>query len=176
MNEQLEINKVLRAFNHDTLNRLQVMQMNLDLGRTEEVRRLIENYSLRCQYFFKLNNAGFKQSNNWLETIHMYHPELKTTYEVKGDLKATESQDREMVEVFQTFVRQMKQRFTGYHDQLMHVSFDMEKPMEICIQFVGNWSDLEGITCERDAEFITEVQEYTKTSLKLRLVERRGQE
>lgn len=174
--EQLELNEVLRAVNHDTLNRLQVMQMNLDLGRTEEVRRLIEEYSLRCQYFFRLNNAGFMQTNNWLETIHMYHPELKATYEVTGTEKATPAQDIELVEMFQVFVLQMKQRFTGYHDQLMHVLFCMDAPLEIHIQFVGSWTDLQGISCERDAEFTTEVLEYTKTSLKLKLVARRGQE
>lgn len=176
MRDTIEINDLLRTINHDALNRLQVMQMNLDLGRTEEVRRLIEEYSLRCQHFFRLNNVGFKKTNNWLETIHMHHPELKATYEVVGNRKATVEQDEEMVFMFQAFTAQMKERFIGYHDQLMHVVFSMDTPLHISIQFVGNWSDLKGISCGQDIEFTTEVQEYTKTSLKLELVERREQE
>lgn len=176
MKTHIEINELLRATQHDMLNRLQVMQMNLDLGRTEEVRRLIQEYSLRCQHFFQLNNAGFKQTNNWLETIHIHHPELKATYEVVGSGKATEQQDEELLAMFDAFVFQMETRFTDYIDQLMHVTFDMNQPIRIHVHFVGDWNELEGISCERDTMFRTRVVEYTKTSLKLEIVERVGQE
>lgn len=172
MNPHIEVNELLRAVHHDMLNRLQVMQMNLDLGRTDQVRRLIEDYSLRCQHFFQLNNAGFHQMNNWLETVHIHHPEIKVTYEVEGVQKASPDQDAELVQMFGAFLQQMKERFTDYHDQLIHVRFEMHETLKVHVHFVGNWADLQGISCDPDAIFETHVVEYTKTSLKLEIVER----
>lgn len=176
MEEPNETNELLRSFNHDMLNRLQVMQMNLDLGRTEEVRRLIQDYSLRCQHFFQLNNVGFKQANNWLETVHIRRPELKTTYEVTGTEKATDLEDAELTQMFQSFIHEIEDRFTDYHDQLMHVTFVMQRPLCIHVHFVGNWSDLEDMSCVSHTYFESHMIEYTKTSLKLDIVERASKE
>ncbi|MFC4356027.1 Spo0B domain-containing protein [Chryseomicrobium palamuruense] len=172
MKPHIEVNELLRAVHHDMLNRLQVMQMNLDLGRTDQVRRLIEDYSLRCQHFFQLNNAGFHQMNNWLETVHIHHPEIKVTYEVEGAHKATPDQDSELVQMFDDFLHQMKERFTDYHDQLIHVTFEMKQPLHVHVHFVGNWTVLQDISYDQDTLFEIQIVEYTKTSLKLEIVER----
>lgn len=172
MKPPINENELLRAMHHDMLNRLQVMQMNLDLGRTDQVRRLIGDYSLRCQHFFHLNNAAFQQVSTWLETLTLHHPEVKATYEVKGTGKATAEQDTELVQLFDSFFHQIKSHFTPYHDQLMHMTFDVASPITVSIKLIGNWCELEDMVCEEERLFTKEIVEYTKTSLKLNLVER----
>ena len=69
-NQSLTISEVLRFANHDYVNQLQLIRMNLDLGRIEESKNLFNiiqnNYecflsSIDYNYHKQLN--GFKQQD-----------------------------------------------------------------------------------------------------------------
>lgn len=40
----LSVNEVLRFANHDYMNQLQLIKMNLDLGRVEESKKLLSKF------------------------------------------------------------------------------------------------------------------------------------
>ena len=41
---KLTVNEILRAANHDFINQLQLIKMNLDLNRIDDAKKIIENY------------------------------------------------------------------------------------------------------------------------------------
>lgn len=47
----LSVNDVLRFANHDYMNQIQLLKMNLDLGRIEEAKSLIENFQSKVRLF-----------------------------------------------------------------------------------------------------------------------------
>ena len=53
-NQSLTISEVLRFANHDYVNQLQLIRMNLDLGRIDESKNLFKSIQSNYKYFLSL--------------------------------------------------------------------------------------------------------------------------
>ncbi|UZM98521.1 Spo0B domain-containing protein [Lysinibacillus sp. MHQ-1] len=60
-NQSLTISEVLRFANHDFVNQLQLIRMNLDLGRVDESKELI-------QHFFRTVKSVFYPQSTTITT------------------------------------------------------------------------------------------------------------
>ncbi|MBO2534826.1 Spo0B domain-containing protein [Rummeliibacillus suwonensis] len=65
----LTINEALRFANHDFLNQLQLIKINLDLGRTDSAKTAVEEITEQCKTFFNINRLGLPKTIEWIHTL-----------------------------------------------------------------------------------------------------------
>lgn len=85
-NQSLTISEVLRFANHDYVNQLQLIRMNLDLGRIDESKKLIQHYSEQLRVFSILNRLQLPQTIEWLQTAGWRYPSL--AWKLSGEIKS----------------------------------------------------------------------------------------
>ncbi|MGE8000465.1 Spo0B domain-containing protein [Lysinibacillus sp. NPDC093190] len=109
-NQSLTISEVLRFANHDYVNQLQLIRMNLDLGRIDESKKLIKEYSEQLQVFSILNRLQLPQTIEWLQTAGWRYPSLpmKLSCEIKRpvtntiDLEVVDYLNKTVMHVYDT--------------------------------------------------------------------------
>ena len=65
----LTVQEVLRFSNHDLLNHLNLIQMNLDLNRVDEAKQVIHDVAEMCKTFSMTNKLGLPKTSLWLQTF-----------------------------------------------------------------------------------------------------------
>ncbi|MFJ7405105.1 MULTISPECIES: Spo0B domain-containing protein [unclassified Lysinibacillus] len=97
-NQSLTISEVLRFANHDYVNQLQLIRMNLDLGRIDESKELIQHYSEQLRVLSIMNRLQLPQTMEWLQTAGWRYPSLPL--ELNGEIKkpVTNNIDKDVVE------------------------------------------------------------------------------
>ena len=78
-NSTLTVREVLRYSNHDLLNHLHLIQMNLDLDRIEEAKMVIKQIAEQCKTFSNANKLGVPKTIEWLQTFEWRYPAIKLT-------------------------------------------------------------------------------------------------
>lgn len=80
MGKSLTIQDVLRFSNHDLLNHLHLIQMNLDLNRVDEAKEVIQSIVKSCHSFSSINKYGLTKTAIWIQTFKWRYPALELTY------------------------------------------------------------------------------------------------
>ncbi len=72
----LSVQEALRFANHDFLNHLHLIQMNLDLNRVDEAKQIIGSISKQCNIFSNTNKVGLPRTTEWLQTFEWRYPAI----------------------------------------------------------------------------------------------------
>ncbi|MEG0450988.1 MAG: Spo0B domain-containing protein, partial [Lysinibacillus sp.] len=75
--QPLTISEVLRFANHDYVNHLQLIRMNLDLGRIDETKKLIQDYSEQLRVLSNINRLQLPKTGEWLQTVRWQYPSVQ---------------------------------------------------------------------------------------------------
>lgn len=75
--QPLSVNEVLRYMNHDFLNQLQLIKMNLALDNVERANEVIMDIAQSCNDFFVINGLHAERLVEWLHTCDWRFPALK---------------------------------------------------------------------------------------------------
>ena len=73
----LTVSDVLRYANHDFLNQLHLIQMNLDLQRVEEAKMIIQEVSDHCKMLSNVNRLQLPKTVEWFQTFNWRYPALQ---------------------------------------------------------------------------------------------------
>ena len=116
-NQSLTISEVLRFANHDYVNQLQLIRMNLDLGRIDESKELIQNYSEQLRKISILNRLQLPQTIEWLQTAGWRYPSL--SLELSGEINkpVTNNIDREVVDTLNKTVMHVYDTLDPFTEQ-----------------------------------------------------------
>lgn len=79
MEQQLTITNVLRCTNHDFVNHLHLIKMNLDLGRVAEAIQIINDVSDNYRMLSNINHLKLPKTVEWLQTCFWRFPALQIT-------------------------------------------------------------------------------------------------
>lgn len=80
MEDRLTVAQSLRHARHDFLNELQMIKLNLDLGRTEQAQALIRTYAEAAMHKSRLSALGLPETEEWLLTAAWRFPELRISF------------------------------------------------------------------------------------------------
>ncbi|WP_313891727.1 Spo0B domain-containing protein [Psychrobacillus sp.] len=170
--KRLSVNEVLRHSMHDYLNNMHLIQMNLDLGRQEEAKKLIQAYSLKCSQFFDLNNAGLHKTNVWLQTVSWTHNKL--TVEIHSYLQKNglDKFDEPLKDYLERFVESVYAQLEGYREQLLKVEIKANERLEVHVELAGCWSPYIWVKESFKGLFSVEKEMNTESNIKFILVGR----
>lgn len=167
---EITLNEVLRHTMHDFLNNMHILQMNLDMGKPEEARALIQKYSQKCNQFFDINNIGLYKTNEWLQTFGIKYNQL--TLDVQTSLlnRKAEKYDDALKDYLNRFVQAIYPHFRGYQEQLLKVHIISDEFLEILIDIRGDWSNNKWQDELTGELFQLQILETTDNSIKVKLI------
>ena len=144
--DELTVQEVIRYANHDFMNRLQVINMNLDLGHTDAAKALIEQYAESTRMLSELNRLASPQLTVWLQTCKWRYPNLyvQITCSVEEALEAI--YDQPLVEYLEKTV-------LHYYD---HLNASVETELSIDVMVTHNTKKL--VVCLEGAWNIAPLQ------------------
>lgn len=167
---EITLNEILRHTMHDFLNNMHLLQMNLDMGKPEEVRALIQKYSRKCNQFFDINNIGLYKTNEWLQTFGIKYNQL--TLDVQTSLLNNKAHvyDEALVDYLDRLVCAIYPNFRGYEEQMLKLHLISDEVLEILIDIDGNWSPNKWQTEQVGDLFQLQILEATNNSIKVKLI------
>ncbi|WP_144511199.1 Spo0B domain-containing protein [Bacillus sp. FJAT-22090] len=168
--KEITVNMVLRHSMHDFLNNLHLIQMNLDMGKNDEAKNLIRTYSLKCNQFFDLNNAGLYKTNEWLQTFSMRYNKMTLVVQTSLLRSGAEKYDAVLRDYLDHILQSIYPNLRGYQEQLFKVQIKTEGILEIQIDIQGDWSPVSSKLGTSSELFHIEKQLSTETELKVKLI------
>lgn len=72
--KELTVSDAIRFANHDYLNHLQLLKMNLELGQLDAVKDLIEQYTVNVRMFSQLQTLNSPKLLHFLQTCKWRYP------------------------------------------------------------------------------------------------------
>ncbi|MET4561829.1 stage 0 sporulation protein B (sporulation initiation phosphotransferase) [Lysinibacillus parviboronicapiens] len=167
MNSQsLTISEVLRFANHDYVNQLQLIRMNLDLGRIDESKKLIENFSDQLRVLSSINRLQLPQTMEWLQTANWRYPSL--SMKISGEISkpVTNNIDAAVVEYLNKTVIHVYDTLDPFTEQSLgiHVCVD-DHTFAVTFTLNGQWS-ADAFTEKGLKQFDIQTVEETNTSWK----------
>lgn len=140
-NQSLTISEVIRFANHDYVNQLQLIRMNLDLGRIDESKKLIQHYSEQLQVLSILNRIQLPQTIEWLQTAGWRYPSLPM--KLSGDIKmpVTNTIDSEVVDYLNKTVMHVYDTLDPFTEQSLALDVRVDDhTFAVTFTLNGQWS------------------------------------
>ena len=83
----------LRHARHDFLNELQLIKMNVDLGRPEQVQAIIRSYAEAAVQLDRLAALGVPETEQWVLTAKWRFPEIRFRLDCRAQKAPAEADD-----------------------------------------------------------------------------------
>ena len=166
MEQSLTVREVLRYANHDFLNHLHLIKMNLDLGRVEEAKALINEISLQCKDFSALNKIGLPHTIEFLQTLKWRYPEFQMMFSNNVREALNEQWDEPIVQYLEKTIIHMYDRLDAFSEQQLQINVaGAANEFEMTVHFTGHFDETPHLNNESNA-FHIETLEQTTTSWK----------
>lgn len=165
MNSQsLTISEVLRFANHDYVNQLQLIRMNLDLGRIDESKKLIQEYCEQLRVLSNINRLQLPQTIEWLQTASWRYSSLPM--KISGEIKrpVTNNIDGVVVEYLNKTVMHVYDTLDPFTDQNLAIDVRVtDDTFTVRFTLNGLWS-ADAFTEKGLKQFDIQTIEETNTS------------
>ena len=166
MEQSLTVREVLRYANHDFLNHLHLIKMNLDLGRVEEAKALINEISVQCKDFSALNKISLPKTIEFLQTLKWRYPEFQMMISSNVREALNGQWDEQIVQYLEKTIIHMHDRLDAFSEQQLQINVTgAADEFEITVHFTGHFDEITHFNNESDA-FHIETLEQTATSWK----------
>jgi len=143
MEKTMTVAQSLRHARHDFLNELQLIKMNLDLGRLQEAQAIIRSHAEAAMHASRLSDIGMPLTEEWLLTANWRFPGFNFHVECPA-LKAPAQLDADFQRFLERFVASAKDRldpYQAFYGAILLTSSAASFEMKITCP--GNWLDLD---------------------------------
>ncbi|KOY81065.1 Spo0B domain-containing protein [Lysinibacillus sp. FSL H8-0500] len=140
-NQSLTISEVLRFANHDYVNQLQLIRMNLDLGKIDESKKLIQRYSEQLRMLSILNRLQMPQTIEWLQTAGWRYPSL--AWQLNGEINkpVTNDIDQAVVDYLNKTVMHIYDTLDPFTEQVLTLDVRVDDhTFAVTFTLNGLWS------------------------------------
>ncbi|MDJ0331010.1 Spo0B domain-containing protein [Planococcus sp. S3-L1] len=142
MGKPMTVAQSLRHARHDFLNDLQLIKMNLDLGRLQEAQAIIRSHAEASMHASRLADIGLPLTEEWLLTANWRF--LEFDFQVMClAVQAPAQKDAELRRFLEDFVQSAKLHLTPYEVYSSEILLTSSSSFfEISITGPGSWLDL----------------------------------
>lgn len=153
--QKLSVNEILRYANHDFLNHLHLIGMNLDLGRVEEAKVIIGQFAVQCQILSDLNKIGLPNTIEWLQTLKWRYPAIQVTVLCNVIGALNEQYDLPIVQCLENTIIHVYDRLDAFTEQSLQIDIEgTADAFSFLFHVQGNWDaphfdkEIEGLHIE----------------------------
>lgn len=136
----LTVTEAIRFANHDFLNDLQLIQMNLDLERVEDAKKIIQQITAQCRTSSNIGRLHMPLLNEWLLTVRWRFPSFQYNISSNVDASTVIHLDAEIVQYLENTVIHLNDKLDPYYEQ--HLSITVESTKEafkLMVHFSGKF-------------------------------------
>ena len=158
----LSINDVLRLANHDYMNHIQLIKMNLDLGRHEEVKSIIGKLSEQSKTLSNINKLKLPKTVEWLQTIQWKYPAFEVTLNSNVSVPVDMKKDEQIVEYLEKTVIHVYDHLDPFTEQQLDISIESnDAQFTLLFDLKGKW---DGHLFNHEENNNLKVQTYEQTN------------
>lgn len=139
MNNDWTLLEVLKYVRHDWMNRIQLIKGNLDLGHTENAKRIIDEIILNSRQETRLTNLNLPCLAEWIMTYNWRSRQLTLEYEILDDYRNVSLNDQLITKWMCTLCQEIEKRVDPRGENHLFLSIQ-ERGKAHCFFF-----DLSGI-------------------------------
>lgn len=158
----LSINEVLRFANHDFMNQIQLIKMNLDLGKVEEAKTIIERISEQSSSLSNINKLKLPKTVEWLQTVQWRYPAFDITLSSNVMVPVDMKKDGQIVEYLEKTVIHVYDTLDPFTEQQLDISIESnETQFTLLFDLKGKWDT---VVFNYEANNNIKVQTYEQTT------------
>ena len=162
---KLTVSEALRYANHDYLNQLHLIQMNLDLGRVDDAKHVILQQSEHCKTLSNINRLGLKDTVEWLHTVHWRYPALQLQLSSHVHATIDSKYDAAIVQYLEKTIIHVYDELDPYVEHQLQLNIEAnDKGWSITFHLSGKWQ-MTPFSIEKTI-FEVKTYEHTDTSWK----------
>ncbi len=138
---RITVNEVLRFMHHDMMNQLQLVKINLDLNRIEDVEEAVQKMATHSQNFFNINRLCIPQTTEWLHTVAWRYPALQVSVTCTIEDVAKLEWDEPLEHLLEQSVQQIVEGIDPLVEQRLSLNvFSSKTDFEITFDYEGSSS------------------------------------
>ena len=170
---KLTVSEALRYANHDYLNQLHLIQMNLDLGRVDDAKHVILQQSEHCKTLSNINRLGLIDTVEWLHTVHWRYPALQLQLSSHVQAAIDAKYDEAIVQYLEKTIIHVYDVLDPYTEHQLQLNIEADdKEWSITFHLNGKWR----MTPFSIEHTIFEVKTYEQTDTEWKYVVRNNEE
>ena len=136
----LSVNDVLRFANHDYMNQIQLLKMNLDLGRIQEAKSIIEKISEESKTLSNINKLKLPKTVEWLQTLQWRYQAFEITINSNVTVPVDMKNDEQIVEYLEKTVIHVYDTLDPFTEQQLDISIETdENQFTLLFDLKGKW-------------------------------------
>lgn len=156
--KQITITEALRFARHEFMNQLQLIRMNLELGRIDDAKSVIDSYASRMLELAELNKLGLPKLYEWIQTAAWKFPGLNVVFSCRSR-KVNGRFDDPSVQLMDKLFREMSRRLDPFEEMECQVEIKaVNGNLMMGITVLG---ELENLDCA----MITDEQNILQTAI-----------
>jgi len=142
MKTPMTVAQSLRHARHDFLNELQLIKMNLDLGRLDEVQAIIRSHGEAAVQMSRLSGLKMEKTEEWLLLAQWRFPEIRFHLSCLA-AKAPVHLDETYSKTIEALIRAALEQTDPYEEYECFITFSNEDSFFIAeIRLTGEWTEL----------------------------------
>ena len=150
--KQMSITEALRFARHDFMNQLQLIRMNLELGRVEDAKTVIDAYASRMNQLAEVVKLGLPKLVEWIQTAPWKYPGLNPDFTCQGQ-KVDSRYDSSAVTCLDNLFKKLNEALNPYHELECHVTITVVNEMlTMGIIAIGEIENLDTVGITEDQE------------------------
>lgn len=159
--KELTSSELLRMANHEFLNQLHLIKMNLDLERIDEAKAIIEQYVNKSKAYSSLNRLSLPKTTEWIRIFPYRYSAIELKLKTNIIVAQNMQKDDEIVEYLEKTIQHVYGHLNPYKEQQLSLDVNSsEDGLTICFDLQGEW-EIEPIQLQN---FEINVQTYEETN------------
>lgn len=164
MEQPLSITNVLRNANHDFVNHLHLIRMNLDLGRVEEAIDIIKEVSDNYRVLSNVNQLQLPKTIEWLHTCRWRFSALQISVHSEISKPLSSVMDEALEQYLEKTVIHIYDDLDPFTEQKLIINIESnEKIFKLKFELYGLWDTIGFQEVEND-KFNVQTIEETNSS------------
>ena len=159
----LTVNEALRFANHDFLNQLQLIKMNLDLGRTDSAKNAVEESAEQSKTFFNINKLGLPKTIEWIHTLGWRYPSFHVTIQSIVEHEVDSTLDDAISNYLEQSILHIYPSLDPFTEQNLSLQlYSTEQQFEIVFHAKGHWNEKEVFKQPLTSKLTIEDEQYSE--------------
>ena len=137
----LTLQEVLRNSNHDLLNHLLLIRMNLDLNRVDEAKKIIHDIAESCKMFSVTNNLGLTNTALWIQMFKWRYPAIMLQLHCDIESPVDPIWDEAIEQYLEKTIIHIYDKLDPFEEQIMKMYISStEDRFSIIVHLLGHWA------------------------------------
>ena len=136
----LTLQEVLRYSNHDLLNHLHLIRMNLDLNRVDEAKKIIDDIAESYKYYSMTNKLGLTKTALWIQMFKWHYPAIKLQLQCDIESPVEQSWDETIEQYLEKTIIHIYDKLDPFEEQTLNIHIaSKEESFSMDFHLVGYW-------------------------------------